>query len=109
MFIRDGGQGVLTSLKSVHMKIEVDITKPLFGGFSHKISGKNATWVQVKYERLPLFCFSRGVIGHEMKVCKQKRNVAISPAGDEVSLYGHWLKVEDSRTDCFSAVRESCI
>ena len=48
-------------------------------------------WVHFKYERLPMFCFFCGKMGHDLKhcsVCLDRQNVTPQ--------YGEWLRASGS-------------
>lgn len=49
--------------KYLRVRLLLDLKKPLVRGLMVKIGGKS-TWVTCKYERLPKFCLSCGVIQH---------------------------------------------
>lgn len=57
----------------VRIKVEVDTTKPLIGGFWYTRSNESIGCAEIKYERLPHFCFGCGNIGHIERVCVRKR------------------------------------
>ncbi|GMY19877.1 hypothetical protein FCV25MIE_15116 [Fagus crenata] len=71
------------------MRIRVDLLvgAPLRrGGMIVSPEGKK-TWVHYWYERLPVFCFRCGVLGHEVQACPQPT------MGKEGDLqYGAWLR-----------------
>ena len=49
----------------LRIRVDIEITKPLrrFIMLSNT-TGKNDLWAQLSYERLPLFCYDCGIIGH---------------------------------------------
>lgn len=53
----------------IRLRIEIDISRPLNPGFFLPRPGLNDLWISLKYERLPEFCFSCGVIGHDCRFC----------------------------------------
>ena len=53
------------------VKVALPLLKPLRqGGF---IGGSNGqrSWVDYRYERLPLFCHYYGLLGHDLKHCAE--------------------------------------
>jgi hypothetical protein len=46
-------------------------------------------WVHFCYERLPLFCFRCGVLGHELKTCCN----TLDTEGGKLQ-YGDWLRAK---------------
>lgn len=57
--------------KFLFMRVHValPITKPIWcGGFIEGSDGER-TWVNFKYERLPLFCHFCGLLGHGLRHC----------------------------------------
>ena len=60
--------------KFMHIRVDVQINRPLRrGGYvSSPEGGKH--WVTFKYERLPTICFIYGRIGHDVKHCSKNTN-----------------------------------
>uniref|UniRef100_A0A803L9B5 CCHC-type domain-containing protein n=1 Tax=Chenopodium quinoa TaxID=63459 RepID=A0A803L9B5_CHEQI len=54
--------------KSLRMKILVDVEKPLMSKVEIK-TGRGSIEVPVKYEKLPVFCYVCGMLGHGEKDC----------------------------------------
>ena len=71
----------------------------MFHGLGRDIansSGKR-TWVNFKYERLPIFCFFCGLLGHDVRHCAN--HFAVEKNGGEVDYqYGEWLKAFGGRS-----------
>ena len=66
----------------MQIRVELEIQKPLRrGGMVISPEGIR-TWVHYRYERLPVFCYSRGVMGHEAKMSKFKR------VNSKISIWG---------------------
>ena len=73
------------------VKVVVPLSKPLrWGGFIRGSDGQQS-WVDYRYERLPLFCHYCGLLGYDLKHCVEY--FARSSNGEEVVCqYGEWLK-----------------
>ena len=41
----------------LHMRVDIDITKPLMRGKMLPIENVDKGWIYIKYERLPIFCY----------------------------------------------------
>lgn len=54
-----------------HLKINLDVQKPLLRGIFVSIDDKNKSWISFKYEKLPVFCFGCGRIGHSLNDCDE--------------------------------------
>jgi hypothetical protein len=61
----------------LRLRVTIDITKPLDRGRDLNFAGKSS-WVEFKYEKLPLFCFQCGRIVHGPRGCP-------IPAGNRTS------------------------
>ena len=75
-------------------KVKIDITKPLRRGvalFSAK--RKRTEWYEIRYEKVPNYCYSCGIIGHSSIECPTP---AVRDA-DGLLPYGKDLRVSDDR------------
>ncbi|KAK9291799.1 hypothetical protein L1049_019749 [Liquidambar formosana] len=52
----------------------IPITKPLRRGGRILLHNSEKVWVDFRYERLPIFCYYCGHMGHDEKSCIQKYN-----------------------------------
>jgi hypothetical protein len=81
--------------RCLRIRVQVDITKPLERGRALELNGK-MVWANLRYEKLPHFCFSYGRIFHKNLQCNENR---YSKQGTEPSpkQWGTWLRAEDMR------------
>lgn len=70
--------------------VELDLTKPLIRGTTLKYK-QSECWIEFKYEQLPLFCFYCRTIGHNEKLCGQRR-MDVEQNCVKTDQYGHWLR-----------------
>ncbi|XP_060965134.1 uncharacterized protein LOC133034126 [Cannabis sativa] len=68
------------------------VSLPLLAGVSLTDERKKRWWCHFKYERLPLFCFKCGVIGHEEEACSGRKRTVTVHDGRTIPLYGPWLR-----------------
>lgn len=81
----------------MRVRVSIPISKPIRrGGF---ITGSDGvrSWVNFKYERLPLFCHYCGLLGHDTKHCVSYY-ATLKNEGEVVCPYGDWLKAGRLRT-----------
>ncbi|XP_030936468.1 uncharacterized protein LOC115961671 [Quercus lobata] len=80
----------------MRVRVAIPVSKPLRrGGFIEDSDGER-TWVKFKYERLPVFCYYCGILGHDLRHCAS--HFAAEKQGGEVDYqYGDWLKVTGGR------------
>ena len=55
----------------LRIQVSVDITQPLCRGQQVRIGDSTTTWVDFKYERLPIFCYWCGKVDHDERDCLQ--------------------------------------
>ena len=55
-----------------------------------QIEDLKASWAVFKYERLPIFCYRCGIIGHQDKECPQLKMGCFS-SDDDGFQFGPWL------------------
>lgn len=75
--------------KAMRIKVNLEITKPLRRGIRIDMGNAVRRWFALKYERLPLFCYWCGKLGHVDLVCKDK-SAEIDNKGDFP--FGPWLR-----------------
>ncbi|XP_058756011.1 uncharacterized protein LOC131629230 [Vicia villosa] len=78
----------------LHVKVKVDLKKPLKRGTMVKYKEKSLR-VHFKYERLPTFCYICGRIGHQMKDCEDLEDMTeegFEDLDEQELSYGQWLR-----------------
>lgn len=76
--------------EDLRIQVTMDITKPLRRFISiARGCGKEDIRGRLTYERLPLFCYVCGIIGHTKMECKKTHS---NGEGGEVKQYGDWLR-----------------
>lgn len=53
------------------IRFRMDVRKSLKRGMQLKLPKGGWTWVHFNYEKMPIFCFFCGVIGHTDRYCKK--------------------------------------
>ena len=53
------------------VRFSIDVSKPLCRGCLVRVGGSLKLWVTFKYERMPSFCYWRGLIDHDEKDCME--------------------------------------
>lgn len=51
------------------LKINLNVQKPLRRGIFVSSDNRNQNWISFKYEKLPLFCYGCGRLGHGIPEC----------------------------------------
>ena len=75
----------------MRVQVALPISKPLRHGSYIADSSGERTWVNFKYERLPIFYFLCGLLKHDVRHCANHFDVEKN--GGEVDYqYGDWLK-----------------
>lgn len=68
----------------MRIKIEIDIEQPLMRGTKLMLEGEEVKWVKFKYERLPFFCYSCGLLGHRYLDCSRRLDVEQDSDSEEL-------------------------
>ncbi|XP_050256858.1 uncharacterized protein LOC126702007 [Quercus robur] len=55
----------------LRIRVRLDITLPLCRGRKVRLGEQGLKWVDLKYERLPIFCYLYGRVDHDEKECMQ--------------------------------------
>ena len=78
----------------MRIRVSTDVKQPLKRRMQLKKAGGDWMWVDFKYERLNVFCFICGLLGHTKKNCpslyEQTTAITAKP-------YGHWMKAPTRR------------
>uniref|UniRef100_A0A803Q9Z4 CCHC-type domain-containing protein n=1 Tax=Cannabis sativa TaxID=3483 RepID=A0A803Q9Z4_CANSA len=82
--------------------VDIWITHPFTAGFFLKAVGKEETWIQFKYEKLPYLCFNCGRLTHLDKICHVPKAMVIPKVGKAIQIYGPWIKSDTGRNNCFT-------
>uniref|UniRef100_A0A803NV61 Reverse transcriptase domain-containing protein n=1 Tax=Cannabis sativa TaxID=3483 RepID=A0A803NV61_CANSA len=84
-------KGVLIN-SFIRFRSRISIRLPLVPGVSLEGNSKKKHWAFFKYERLPVFCFKCGVIGHLENMCSGRNRVVLVDDGRSVPLFGPWIR-----------------
>ncbi|KAJ1376678.1 Zinc knuckle CX2CX4HX4C [Sesbania bispinosa] len=71
----------------VKVQVQLVIDKPLLHGINVGSRKDGVFWVELQYERIPQFCYSCGIIGHEDSGCEAQGKVA-----EDTRSLGPWMK-----------------
>lgn len=77
-------------------RVLVDITKPLVCGIWIPRPNMEKVWIECRYEKLQVFCFKCGVVGHDFRGCRMKRAMRIDDPGKP--RYGAWFGTNPLRS-----------
>ncbi|MCH91034.1 hypothetical protein A2U01_0011958, partial [Trifolium medium] len=73
----------------VKVKVQINIADPIRAGIFIGNAKDGITWVDFRYEHLPMFCFTCGLIGHNEELCEQ---ITEEHQEGEINLRGPWLR-----------------
>jgi hypothetical protein len=78
--------------KDLRIRVSVKVDQPLLRGVPLKNSeeDKEATWFDLKYEKVPHFCFDCGRLIHRSGHCQAEK--------EEVQQWGEWLRASPRRS-----------
>nr|POE57175.1 uncharacterized protein CFP56_01831 [Quercus suber] len=79
--------------KYLRVRVKIDVTKKLVRGKKVKIEGGEQRWISFKYERLPNFCYSCGMLNHDMRECAETSEEGNKKEQKNLQ-YGPWLRGE---------------
>lgn len=74
--------------------VEVELQKPLLRGTKLKFHNESV-WTELRYEKLPTFCFYCEIMGHQEKSCVRKMHNSMNSSINE-GQYGEWMRVPGS-------------
>lgn len=77
--------------RSIRMKVEIQLSKPLKRGIKVRIGTSEPCWLPITYERLPYFCYYCGRLGHTHKDCDQVEESEEEVTEDKLP-YGDFMR-----------------
>lgn len=80
----------------IRVRVEVEVNKPLCTGFPMYREKLSALWIPFKYEKLGNFCYGCGILGHDVKVCREEEVQSLWKEGITLGIHGNWLRAESS-------------
>ena len=89
----------------VRVRVSVSVSKPLRRGCFVLDSEGNRIWLSFKYERLGMFCYFCGFVGHDLKHYASFFATEKNGATTELQ-YRDWLKAVGGRQKSVSRVKE---
>ncbi|KAI7979780.1 Uncharacterized protein LOK49_Contig250G00003 [Camellia lanceoleosa] len=90
------GDGGIAWGRTLRIRVEINIDKPLRRGLKVALGGRAAVWITLQYERLSNFCFHCNLLGHTMRDCGN-RLLEGAPMEEVRLQYGPWLRADVPR------------
>ena len=78
----------------MRIQVAIDVRQPLKRMMRLKKAGGDWMWVDFKYERLNVFCFICGLLGHTEKSCPSLYECTMAII---TKSYDHWMKAPTRR------------
>ncbi|KAF4365745.1 hypothetical protein G4B88_020413, partial [Cannabis sativa] len=89
--------------KFLKVLVDVEVEKPLFSGCFFDVASGVKKWIQVKYEKIGIFCYFCGCLGHQRRGCKLTSPMTVSNSdGILFPMFGPWLSTLSSYPSVFS-------
>lgn len=79
----------------MRMKLEIDVTEPVYPGFWWTNYRGVEKWAQIKYERMSDFCFGCDRLGHTAQNCNLE--IVPSEVNGRLPMYGPWISCPRQR------------
>ena len=90
--------------KCLRVRVRIDTTKRLIRGKKITIEGGESRWVSFKFERLPNFCYSCGLLDHSLKDCSDELDVTKEKEAS-ILQYGSWLRGDPVRRSGYESFK----
>ncbi|KAF4394235.1 hypothetical protein F8388_005869 [Cannabis sativa] len=89
--------------KFLRVLVELDVNLPLFSGCYFEVESGGNRWIQVKYEKIGIFCYNCGKLGHQRRGCSLSSPVTVvNSTGVPYPMFGPWISTESTYLDVFS-------
>ncbi|XP_055959759.1 uncharacterized protein LOC130014835 [Mercurialis annua] len=93
---QDFNPGKTVGANTLRVRVRVDIRKPLKRRMKFKRGPNEWSWLNFQYERIPMFCFYCGVLGHSEKYCEKYFD---NPIPREQLPYGVEMRFNPKKVD----------
>jgi hypothetical protein len=80
----------------IRVRVEMDVGKSLCTRFPMNREKLSTLWIPFKYEKLGNFCYGCGLLGHEVKSCKDGEVEALWKKCITIGVHGNWLRAKSS-------------
>ncbi|KAF4370800.1 hypothetical protein G4B88_030520 [Cannabis sativa] len=90
--------------------VEVNLLKPLVSGCFFDLNAGVKRWLQFKYEKIGIFCYFCGRLGHQRRGCTLSSLITVANTdGVSSPMYGPWMSIASKYLDVFSGGASSKI
>ncbi|KAF4402906.1 hypothetical protein G4B88_010358 [Cannabis sativa] len=88
----------------LRVQVDFNIENPLVSGCFFDLASGVKRWIQFKYEKIGIFCYFCGRLGHQRKGCSLSTLVTMANLDDiPFPMYGPWLSTASRYHDVFSS------
>ncbi|KAF4354120.1 hypothetical protein G4B88_017005 [Cannabis sativa] len=85
--------------------VDINFLNPLVSGCYFDLTSGEKRWIQFKFEKIGIFCYFCGRLGHQRRGCSLASPVTVeSVDGSAVPLFGPWMSTASRFLDVFSSV-----
>ncbi|KAF4374094.1 hypothetical protein G4B88_018066, partial [Cannabis sativa] len=89
----------------LRVRVEIDLESPLTSGCFFDIAPGVKRWLHFKYEKVGIFCYFCGCLGHQRRGCPLSSSSTVANLdGTPSPLFGPWLSTASRFHDVFSSV-----
>lgn len=81
----------------MYVWVALDISKPLLHEKKFDVGTNHSYYIRFSYERLPIFHYSCGCLGHNFMECSWWKNLK-NMVDSQCLLYGQWLRAETNKS-----------